>query len=75
MYKSKEEVADATIVPSHKYICFIGTTEEDENGNPIMQTTPARLWLNTIVKYADDYDKYSVLTEATNCLLYTSRCV
>ena len=26
----------------------------------------ARLWLNTIVKYADDYDKYSVLTEATN---------
>ena len=61
-----EEVADATIVPSHKYICFIGTTEEDENGNPIMQTTPARLWLNTIVKYADDYDKYSVLTEATN---------
>ena len=33
-----EEVADATIVPSHKYICFIGTTEEDENGNPIMET-------------------------------------
>ena len=61
-----EEVANATVVPSHKYICFIGTTEEDENGNPIMQTTAARFWLNTIVKYADDYDKNAVLTEATN---------
>lgn len=61
-----EEVANATVVPSHKYICFIGTTEEDENGNPIMQTTSARFWLNTIVKYADDYDKDAVLTESTN---------
>ena len=61
-----EEVANATIVPSHKYICFIGTTKEDENGNPIMQTTAARFWLNTIVKYADDYDKDAVLEEATN---------
>lgn len=61
-----EEVANATVVPSHKYTCFIGTTQEDESGNPIMQTTPARFWLNTIVKYADDYDKDAVLTESTN---------
>lgn len=61
-----EEVANATIVPSKKYICFIGTTETDVNGNPIMQTTPARFWLNTIVKYASDYDKNAVLIEATN---------
>ena len=60
-----EEIANTTTVPSNKYICFIGTTEEDEDGNPIMQTTPARFWLNTIVKYADDYDKESVLEEAT----------
>ena len=26
-----------------------------------MQTTPARFWLNTIVKYADDYDKTAVI--------------
>ena len=31
-----------------------------------MQSTPARFWLNTIVKYADDYDKAAVLQEATN---------
>lgn len=61
-----EEVASSTIVPSHKYICFIGTTEEDENGNPIMQTKPARFWLNTIIKYATDYDKDTVLMESTN---------
>lgn len=61
-----EEVANATVVPSKKYICFIGTTESDDNGHPIMQTTAARFWLNTIVKYADDYDKDAVLTEATN---------
>ena len=61
-----EEVANTTIVPSKKYICFIGTTETDVNGNPIMQTTPARFWLNTIVKYAFDYDKNAVLIEATN---------
>ncbi|WP_289129960.1 collagen binding domain-containing protein, partial [uncultured Clostridium sp.] len=61
-----EEIANTTVVPSHKYICFIGTTETDTNGNPIMQTTPARFWLNTIVKYSDDYDKNAVLTEATN---------
>lgn len=61
-----EEVANATIVPSKKYICFIGTTETDVNGNSIMQTTPARFWLNTIVKYASDYDKNAVLIEATN---------
>lgn len=61
-----EEVANSTIVPSHKYICFIGTTETDSNGNPIMQTTAAKFWLNTIVKYANDYDKNAVLTEATN---------
>ena len=61
-----EEIANATIVPSKKYICFIGTTETDINGNPIMQTKPARFWLNTIVKYANDYDKNAVLTEATN---------
>ena len=61
-----EEVANATVVPSKKYICFIGTTETDENNNPIMQTKPARFWLNTIVKYANDYDKAAVLQEATN---------
>ena len=62
-----EEIANSTIIPSRKYICFIGTTEkEDENKNAIMQTKPARFWLNTIVKYADDYDKDSVLEEATN---------
>ena len=61
-----EEVASSTIVPSHKYICFIGTTEEDENGDPIMQTKPARFWLNTIIKYATDYDKDTVLMESTN---------
>lgn len=61
-----EEVASSTIVPSHKYICFIGTTEEDENGNPIMQTKPAKFWLNTIIKYATDYDKDTVLIESTN---------
>ena len=61
-----EEIANSTIIPSKKYICFIGTTEEDENKNAIMQTKPARFWLNTIVKYADDYDKDSVLQEATN---------
>lgn len=61
-----EEVANSTVVPSKKYICFIGTTETDTNGNPIMQTTAARFWLNTIVKYADDYDKNAVLAEATN---------
>lgn len=61
-----EEVASSTIVPSHKYICFIGTTEEDENGNPIMQTKPAIFWLNTIIKYATDYDKDTVLMESTN---------
>ena len=61
-----QEVASSTIVPSHKYICFIGTTEEDENGNPIMQTKPARFWLNTIIKYATDYDKDTVLMESTN---------
>ena len=61
-----EEVASSTIVPSHKYICFIGTTEEDENRNPIMQTKPARFWLNTIIKYATDYDKDTVLMESTN---------
>lgn len=61
-----EEIANSTIVPSHKYICFIGTTKEDENGNPMMQTTPAKFWLNTIVKYADDYDKDAVLMESTN---------
>lgn len=61
-----EEAANAAVVPSRKYICFIGTTEADSNGNPIMQTTTARFWLNTIVKYADDYDKTVVLTEATN---------
>lgn len=61
-----EEVANTTLVPSHKYICFIGTTEEDADGNPIMQTTAARFWLNTIVKYADDYDKDAVLAESTN---------
>lgn len=61
-----EEIANDTIVPSKKYICFIGTTETDINGNPIMQTKAARFWLNTIVKYANDYDKNAVLTEATN---------
>lgn len=61
-----EEIANSTIVPSHKYICFIGTTKEDENGNPMMQTTSAKFWLNTIVKYADDYDKDAVLMESTN---------
>lgn len=61
-----EEVASTTVIPSDKYICFIGTTETDTNGNPIMQTTPARFWLNTIVKYSNDYDKVAVLTEATN---------
>ena len=61
-----EEVANDTIVPSNKYICFIGTTEEDENGNPIMQTTAARFWLNTIIKYAADYNKDAVLEESTN---------
>ena len=61
-----EEIANATTVPSKKYICFIGTTEVDNNGNPIMQSTAARFWLNTIVKYADDYDKDAVLQESTN---------
>ena len=61
-----ETVANATTVPSKKYICFIGTTETDSNGNTIMQSTPARFWLNTIVKYSDDYDKDAVLQEATN---------
>ena len=61
-----EEIANSTIIPSKKYICFIGTTEEDENKNAIMQTKPARFWLNTIVKYADDYDKDDVMQEATN---------
>ena len=61
-----ETVANTTTVPSKKYICFIGTTETDSNGNTIMQSTPARFWLNTIVKYSDDYDKAAVLQEATN---------
>ena len=64
-----EEIANATTVPSKKYICFIGTTEVDNNGNPIMQSTAARFWLNTIVKYADDYDKDAVLQESTNTLI------
>ena len=61
-----ETVANATTVPSKKYICFIGTTETDSNGNTIMQSTPTKFWLNTIVKYSDDYDKDTVLQEATN---------
>ena len=61
-----EEVANSTVIPSHKYICFIGTTETDTAGNPIMQTTAARFWLNTIVKYASDYDKDAVYKESKN---------
>ena len=61
-----QEVANSTIIPSNKYICFIGTTEEDEEGNPIMQSKVGRFWLNTRVKYADDYNKEAVLEEATN---------
>ena len=61
-----EQVANATVVPSNKYMCFIGTTETDSNGNAIMQTKPAKFWLNTIVKYADDYDKEAVLQQSIN---------
>lgn len=61
-----EQIANSTIVPSNKYICFIGTTETDSNGNAIMQTTPAKFWLNTIVKYADDYNKDEVLQQSIN---------
>ena len=61
-----EEVANSTIIPSNKYICFIGTTESDDSGNPIMQTKAARFWLNTIVKYSSDYDKSIVYQESKN---------
>lgn len=61
-----EQVANSTVVPSNKYMCFIGTTKTDLNGNAIMQTEPAKFWLNTIVKYADDYDKDAVLQQSIN---------
>ena len=55
-----EKVANSTTVPSKKYICFIGTTgENDLNG-------AERYWLNTIVKYSNDYDKDAVYKESMN---------
>lgn len=55
-----EKVANSTTVPSKKYICFIGTT-----GNNSL-TTAKKYWLNTIVKYSDDYDKEYVYQESKN---------
>ena len=59
-----QQTANRTSIPSKKYICFIGTTEEDEDGNPIMQKAAGRFWLNTIVKYSNDYNKDEVLQES-----------
>lgn len=55
-----EQVANSTSIPSKKYTCFIGTTGYNTiNGCE-------KYWLNTIVKYSNDYDSDAVFQESKN---------
>ncbi len=64
-----EEVANSSTIDSNSYVCFIGTTEEDEDGNPIFQQKPGSFFKNTVVRYSDDYNQEAVAAESANTRL------
>ena len=57
MTEALTSIANNTIIPSKKYICFIG----DSNNDGVRDSS----WKETIVKYSSDYNIDEVLAEAT----------